>query len=104
MPRRATSTSFGAERGNKPMSPGPGARPGNTVDRFRKEMQERALRADTLHRLDKSLDAKEDAIFLKAFAEVADRGFGKAPQSIEHTGADGGPIQLWHFGGKKVQF
>ncbi len=37
-------------------------------------------------------DESEDSVFLKAFAEVADRGFGKAPQSIDVT-SDGEQVQ-----------
>lgn len=31
---------------------------------------------------------------MEAAAQLADRGYGKAKQSVEMTGADGGPIQL----------
>ncbi len=50
-------------------------------------MQRRAERAKTLQRLDLALESEEDHIFLKAFQEVADRGFGKAPASIDVTSA-----------------
>jgi hypothetical protein len=30
---------------------------------------------------------------VSAANSILDRGYGKAPQSIEHTGKDGGPIQ-----------
>ena len=35
-----------------------------------------------------------DDLFLKAFKEVADRGFGKAVQPLEHGGPEGGPIPI----------
>lgn len=56
-------------------------------------MQLLALRAAKAKRLEKMLsDANPDnAAFLKAFQEVADRGFGKAPQSIDVT-SDGEQI------------
>lgn len=39
-----------------------------------------------------------------AATALLDRGYGKPRQSVEHTGKDGGPIQVWHFGAKKVAF
>lgn len=91
MPRRATSTSFGGERGNTPV-PGPGVAKGNTHARFRKEMQKRVLAAKTLRRLDETLKAEDDRTFLAAFSECANRAFGKPEQAI--TGADGGSVQV----------
>lgn len=31
-----------------------------------------------------------------ALKELLDRGWGKAPQTIEHTGDGGGPVQIHH--------
>ena len=45
-----------------------------------------ASRAKTVKRLEDALDADDDASFLKAFAEVANRGYGKATEHVEHSG------------------
>lgn len=52
-------------------------------------MQTLALRAAKARRLERLLsdENEDDATFLKAFAEVSDRGFGKAPQSVDVTSA-----------------
>jgi len=49
-------------------------------------MQQLAMRAAHAKRLETLLgDESDDSAFLKAFAEVCDRGFGKAPQSVDVT-------------------
>jgi hypothetical protein len=49
---------------------------------------------DRLTRLTSSDEGVTDDIFLKAFKDAADRGYGKAIQPLEHSGPDGGPIPL----------
>lgn len=57
-----------------------------------------ADRPAVIERLTKLTDSSRrqvgDDVFLKAFKEVADRGYGKPAQPVEHTGADGGAIQF----------
>lgn len=48
-------------------------------------------------------DRKHPA-FSTMWGKVADRAHGKPKETVEHTGKDGGPIQVWHFGDKKVTF
>lgn len=93
MPRRATSTSFGGKSGNTPGRGPEKGKGGRPVDIFRNRMQELALRAAKAKRLETLLDDKneDNSAFLKAFQEVSDRGFGKAPQSIDVT-SDGEQI------------
>lgn len=56
-------------------------------------MQLLAMRAAKAKRLEEMLgDESEDSTFLQAFREVCDRGFGKAPQSIDVT-SDGERVQ-----------
>ena len=38
-------------------------------------------------------DGESEQIRLAAAKELIDRGHGKAPQSVEHTGEGGGPIK-----------
>jgi hypothetical protein len=58
-------------------------------------MQALATREDVLRRLEHLLGdgATAPDVFLRAWKEVADRGYGRANQTVEHTGSDGGPIQ-----------
>lgn len=92
MPRRANATSFGGKAGNPRNTTKPGT--GRPPDVFRNRMQLLALRAAQAKRLEKLLSDKnpDDHTFLKAFSEVSDRGFGKAPQSVDVT-SDGEKIQ-----------
>lgn len=39
------------------------------------------------------LNSESEQVRLAAAKELIDRGHGKAPQSVEHTGEGGGPIQ-----------
>lgn len=82
--------------------PAPGApNAGRPPDKFKQEMQRMASRDETLERLDqltgkrrKGTAGVTDDLFLRAFKEVADRGYGKPAQPVEHTGPDGGAIQF----------
>lgn len=104
MPRRATSTSFGGKSGNRRGSgpnKGEGGRPPEV---FRQRMQLLASRDATAQRLEAALRSDDDLVFLKAFAEVANRGYGKAPEHVEHSGSVDVKHQVWKFGEKEVQF
>lgn len=48
-------------------------------------------------------DPKHPA-FIGALKWATEHGYGKPKETVEHTGKDGGPIQVWHFGSKKVAF
>lgn len=43
---------------------------------------------------------------VSAAVALLDRGYGRPRQAVEHTGKDGGPVQVqaWAFGGKTVTF
>lgn len=43
--------------------------------------------------VDLMLNAESEQVRLAAAKELVDRGHGKAPQSVEHTGEGGGPIK-----------
>ena len=83
MPQRATSTSYGASDGNDPRSPKKykGGRPTDTFVGRMRTLADRGAKAARWERLldDKN---KDDALFFKAFDDVADRGYGKATQPI----------------------
>ena len=81
MPRRATSTSYGHKRQNKP-----GALPGNAQALFKKAMQRNALNAQALARVRGMLKPDADPEDFKwAWKEAADRGFGKPQQAVDVT-------------------
>ena len=82
-------------RGRGPAKGAPNA--GRPPDKFKEAMRGIADRPDVLKRLKKLTGTAKsvgDDVFLKAFKEVADRGYGKPAQPVEHTGADGGAIQF----------
>lgn len=86
-------------RGDGPEKGAPNA--GRPPDKFKQEMRGIADRPSVVKRLKhltgprgKGANAVPDDVFLKAFKEVADRGYGKPAQPVEHTGADGGAIQF----------
>lgn len=84
MPRHATATSFGGERGN-PTRPGPG----NPGAIYRKRMAHLANLAAKAKRWETLLSAKngDHETFFKAFDRVSDRAFGRPAQGIDHTNA-----------------
>ena len=83
MPRRATSTSFGAERGNKPQSPGPGRQPGLSPEQLKRALAWRASQVKTLKRLDEALESKDHYEFLAAWDRCLERGYGKVAQTFD---------------------
>lgn len=84
MPKRATSTSFGASRGN---ARGPGNRVGPDVQMFKVRMATIAERTKTAKNLEKILDDHDHPAFMKALEFASDRGFGKVGQSVDVTSA-----------------
>ena len=79
----ANATSFGGKSGNPINTTVPGSgRPPNTFVRRMQILADRAAKAKRWEKLlaDKNPD---DALFFKAFGEVADRGYGRATQPIE---------------------
>jgi len=82
-------------RGRGPRKGAPNA--GRPPSEFKELMRGVASRPEALKRLRKLAGASKDVsdeVFLKAFKEAADRGFGKAVQPLEHGGPDGGPIPI----------
>lgn len=82
-------------RGRGPKKNAPNA--GRPPSEFKRLMQGIASRADAITRLRKLTGTNKsvsDEVFLKAFKESADRGYGKAVQPLEHSGPDGDPIPV----------
>lgn len=95
MPKRANATSFGGSKGNRPgRKKGDPTNVGAMPEVFRRRMQILASRAAEAKRLERLLSDEnaDDELFLKAFDRVCDRGYGKAPQSVDVT-SDGEKIQ-----------
>ena len=82
MPKRATSTSYNGSKANRP-----GRLPGNADAQFKKAMQRRALDGNALKRVDAMLRTGEADDFKWAWAQAADRGFGRPAQSVDVTSA-----------------
>ena len=82
-------------RGRGPKKGAPNA--GRPPNEFKEMMRALASRPAVMTRLKKLLGTSAkvpDDVFLKALKEVADRGYGKAVQPVEHAGPEGGPIPL----------
>ncbi len=80
-------------RGPKKGAPNAGRPPSE----FKRLMQRIASRPETIRRLRKltgTAKSVSDEVFLKAFKEAGDRGYGKAVQPLEHSGPDGDPIPV----------
>lgn len=84
-------------RGNpawvKGVSGNPGGRPTGLAELVREETREGAELIDFMLRL---LRGKRQPMRLRmdAAAWLADRGFGKVALPLEHSGAEGGPVEL----------
>ncbi len=72
-------------------SPNPGGRPGGV-----REVREWARAVWDAHGrealLELALHGRREEVRLKAWSEILDRAFGRAPQAVNLTGADGGPL------------
>ena len=80
-------------RGPKKGAPNAGRPP----DEFKRTMRGIVSRKTVVERLKKLTGGSAkvtDDVFLKAFKEVTDRGYGKAVQPLEHSGPDGDPIPI----------
>jgi len=62
--------------------------------RAKAEERLRDLVDPAINRLEKLIDATYDAVALAAVKDVLDRAGYAASHRLEHTGADGGPIQV----------
>lgn len=83
LPRRATSTSFGAEKGNQPGSKN--GSPGAVYHKRMKWLAELAAKSKRMEQVLKDPDAPLDD-FLKVFDRVSDRSYGKPVQPQSHDG------------------
>src|SRR5688572_19390705 len=84
-----SSTTYGAENGLDPAENGRKghAGKGDKPEAFKAFMRELASRRETMERLKTQLESKDDKVFLDAFREVANRGYGKATEHVEHSGS-----------------
>ncbi len=75
---------------------------GRPPDEFKAMCQRLACSAEEAA-IEALADSKHPA-FASALKWATEHGYGKPRESIELTGKDGGPIQVWQFGEKKVSF
>ncbi len=87
----------GDPRINRAM-PGPGRPP----DEFKALCQ--ALACSALEAANRALADENHPAYLGALKWATEHGYGKPKESVELTGANGGPIQLWTIGETKVSF
>lgn len=80
-------------RGPKKGAPNAGRPPSEFKAAMRGLASRRAV-MDRLRTLTGGSKKVSDDVFLKAFKEVTDRGYGKAVQPLEHSGPDGEPIAV----------
>lgn len=76
--------------GGKPGNKG-GGRP---KDEFQARMRELASREATQAALEAILETPTHPHYMKALAFAAEHGYGKATETVEMTGAGGGPIAM----------
>lgn len=104
MPRRATSTSFGGIAGNPANRSGSIGRPDDAIRaKARESWGQRIAR---LEKIADGINRKDAAVAqasIAALREIRAVGFPDKHEH-EHTGENGGPIQVWHFGDKPVRF
>ena len=81
--KSASPTSFGQIRGNprNTTKPGPGVAP----EVYRRKMQLLASRHETIRQLEAVLEQPNHPAFMRAVEFAADRGYGKAPSSVDVT-------------------
>jgi hypothetical protein len=86
MPRRASATSFGQSKGNRPgRKKGDPTNVGVLPATFRNRMALIASRMRTVNELEKILENRDHAAFMKAMEFVTERGFGKVPSAVDVT-------------------
>lgn len=89
-------------QGRGPAKGAPNA--GRPPDLFRELCRELACSAEDAARIALA-DSKHPA-FIGALKWATEHGYGRPAQTIQHTGPDGGPVQvqIWKFGDKPVSF
>lgn len=79
-------------RGRGPAKGAPNA--GRPPDEFKAFMRSLVSRADVAEALRGVLSNPSHPQFMQAFKMAAEFGYGRAPQAVELTGAEGAPMQL----------
>lgn len=105
--RTARSPINGAEipLGNHPGNTGgKKGRSGKKKDAWKLELQRIVSSDQVLVALETILINPANPAYVGAIKYASDHGYGKPTESIELTGKDGGPVQLWSFGKRKVAF
>lgn len=80
---------------------------GRPPDAFRIRMQTILERSETASAVERCLANEGNRNFANVLKFATERAFGATPERIEHSGPDGGPIevkQVWQFGERKIEF
>jgi hypothetical protein len=80
MPRRATSTSYGAGRGNER---GPGNRSGPVPATFKMRMQTLVDRNTTARAIERILEDPDHPHFMRALDYATNHGYGKPAETVD---------------------
>lgn len=89
-----------------------GSKPGNTPgtgrtpEEFKRACQQLASSAERFALAKQVLDDPDTypSLWLGALKWATEHGYGKPKESVEVTGKDGGPIQIWKIGKKEIRF
>lgn len=96
-PRSGYALPVGAHPGNTGGKKGrSGRKPNNFIEWCKAVTADETVQAVNL--------ARAKAGDVKVLTLAANYAHGKPTERIEHTGKDGGPIQVWQFGDRKIAF
>jgi hypothetical protein len=70
--------------------------PGRPPDEFKEMCRQLASREETLKQVQAILGDPDHGQFMAALKWATENGYGKAPQSVSVTGAEGGPVEHIH--------
>lgn len=86
-----------------------GGNPGNSgggrlPDEFKRMCRELVTRDATWKAVQAILKDPEHSHYMSALKWASEHGYGKPTETVEVTGKDGGPIQVWKIGKKEIRF
>jgi hypothetical protein len=82
--------------------PQPGA--GRPTDEFKAMCRELVTRDATWKAVQAILKDPEHSHYMSALKWASEHGYGKPTETVEVTGKDGGPIQVWKWGKREIKF
>lgn len=77
---------------------------GRPPDEFKAMCRELVTREATWKAVQAILKDSDHSHYMSALKWAAEHGYGKPTETLEVTGKDGGPIQIWKWGKREIQF